>query len=472
MPAVGLSNDVIFTYNLVMVDATMLRSVQDVDLPSLNIKGTNIVLENRLNASRSFVLDAATVTFNRSNQLFLSFNTTNMPNLTSNNLPTLTALTNLGLISIVNQGYFGSDRPGPWSNMVNRGSISGVAHTIHVRDLENSGSISASGGPINIQAENAKFEAVTNVGFVNAFGSLSFSNSTLKVRNHVLTTSATLNFTVTNLLTDNGAGASNVWTTALGFNLLTRPAAADLIGTTLASVTPPNRLVPHVWAGVDRGARRGGYSNNAAVGRLVLNPGTNSLLSFRPAGAGVGVSNALYVDFLELQGLALTSLSNVLTIHTNFTLYFAGANVAVTNLDGRFGGRLRWVRDFAGPSSGVDVVLLNGQSFRVNQALLESTTVDTDNDGIPNAYDVAPFGGVTIHSAVTFSNVPPLTAFIRWTAAAQTDYTVEYSTALQPPEWQVLTVVTNDAPVNGPITVRDPLPAGATERYYRVRYSP
>lgn len=471
IPLIGLSNDVAFTYNLFMVDASLLRSVQDVDLPSLNIKSTNIVLENRLNASRTFVLDADSVTFNRNNQLFLSFNSTNIPNLTSNNFPTLTSFTNLGTISILNQGVFGSDRPAGWSNMLNRGSIVGVAHTFKVGNLENSGFISASGGPINILAENAKFEAVTNIGVLNAFGSVSFSNNTLKVRNHVLTTSATLNFTVTNLLTDNGPTASNFFTASLGFNLLTRPATADLIGTTLASVTLPNRLVPHVWAGADRGARRTGFSNNAAVGRLVLNPGTNSLLSFR-ATAPSGVSNALYVDFLELQGFASTNLSNYLTINTNFTLYFATANVPVTNLDGQFGGRLRWVRDFAGPASGVDVVFPGGQSFRVNQALLNSTTLDTDNDGIPNAYDVAPFGGVTINSTVTFVNVPPLTAFISWLGAAQTDYVVEYTTVLQPPDWQILTTVTNNAAVNGTITVQDPLPANAGERYYRVRYSP
>jgi hypothetical protein len=471
VPAAGLSNNVTFTYNLAFVDGSSLNSIQDVDLPSLAVKGTNVVLGNRLNASRTFVVDSPSITLNASNQLFLSFNTTNIPDLTASNFPSVAWFTNHGLISIRNQGFFGSDRSGPWSNMVNSGSISGIGHTVRVREFENSGSITASGGPLNIEVENAKLESVTNTGSLATFGALTFSNSTLKVRNHRFTSSAGISFNVTNLLTDNGPGASNVFRAALGFSLQRLPAQSALLGTTLESVTPVNRLVPHVWAGLDQGARPAGFTNNAAVGHLVLNPGTNSLLSFRALAAS-GVTNAIYVDFLELQGFALTNLSNYLAINSNFTLYFATANTAVTNLDGAFGGRLRWVRHYAGPHSGVDVLMPDGRIVKVNRDLLASRELDTDNDGIPNGLDASPFDGAVLRSAVTFTNVPPLSAQITWDAAANTDYEIEIATALTPPDWQRLVVITNTAAKNGPVTYTDPLPTNAVQRFYRVLYRP
>ncbi len=471
VPAIGLSNDVNFAYNITFLDASSLNSIQPVDLPSLSVKGTNVVLENRLNASRSFVVDSPRITLNASNQLFLSFNTTNIPNLNAVNFPTVAWFTNHGLISIQNQGFFGSDRPGPWSNMVNRGSIFGTAHAVRVGEFDNSGSITASGGPINIEAVNAKLEGVTNTGVLTTFGALTFSNTTLKVRNHQFTSSASISFNVTNLLTDNGPGASNIFTAALGFNLTRLPADSGLLGTTLNSTTPVNRLVPHVWAGTDRGARPAGFSNNAALGHLILNPGTNSLLSFR-ATAPSGVTNALYVDFLDLQGFALTNLSNYLTINSNFTLYFATANTPVTNIDGAFGGRLRWVRHFAGPESGVDLLLPDGRIIKVNRDLLASRVIDSDNDGIPNGLDSSPFDGAVLRSTVTFTNVPPLSAQITWDAAANTDYDIEYASSISPPDWQLLTVFTNSAALNGPVTYTDPLPVNAVQRFYRVLYRP
>ena len=453
-------------YQVLILDAGQLNGSQAVSLPSLNIRGANVIVENILNAGKSFVIDSPSLTFNATNQLFLI--STNVPSLVASNFPSLMFFTNLGAITVASEGRFGSDRPQPLSVMVNRGNISGNTHGIRATAFENSGSIVAQAGPLTVNSSAAKLEGVTNRGALIASGNLTLSGDNFKIRNHTLTTFATLNIAVTNLLTDNGADASNQFNAFLGFNLLTRPRSGDLLGTAIATTAPANRFVTHVWAGENRGARRAGFSNNAALGRLTLAVSNNAVLNFK----GVGTNNnALYVDYLELTGPLLTNLAALVTINTNFTLYFANANQPVETLDGQLGGRLRWVRNFAGPSSGVDVILLNGQSFRVNNALLNSTTIDSDGDGIVNAYDLSPFDGVVIQSSVTFINLPPLTAQITFEAAAQTDYQIEYATTISPPDWQVLLIFTNNATTNGPQTVRDPLPANE-QRFYRVRYEP
>ena len=147
---------------------------------------------------------------------------------------------------------------------------------------------------------------------------------------------------VTNLLTDVGQAGTNRFDVALGFALVTKPAAGDLLGTTIASSAPANRSIPHQWAAEDRGPFPAGYNNNAAVGRLLLDTSINNSQN-RLTFSGVGASNALYVDYLELNGTLTNDLASHLFIDTNMVVYFANANVPVTTLDGQLGGRLRWV---------------------------------------------------------------------------------------------------------------------------------
>ena len=93
--------------------------------------------------------------------------------------------------------------------------------------------------------------------------------------------------------------------------------------------------------------------------------------------AGLGGGNALYVDVLDLSNLL--DYQNELQINPDLVIYFAAAKLAFTPpftngvpqqteeyLDGQFEGRLRWVRDFAGPNSSIAVVS-NGVSILVNR---------------------------------------------------------------------------------------------------------
>jgi hypothetical protein len=227
-----------------------------------------------------------------------------------------------------------------------------------------------------------------------------------------------------------------------------------------------------------------GYQNNAALGRLVLSGNPGTFLEFDAATVN---GNALYVDYLDLEGPVLDAfnsddLGSILGTGPGFVIYFADSNVPADELDGQLGGTVRWVRNFAGPNSSVDVLLLNGQTVKMNRALRKSTTIDTDGDGVANLFDFYPLdeaawnsvpgaGGVT--SSVSFAKVGASEAVsISWSGIPATAYTVEFTPSLATPNWQPLMNYTNVAVVNGTITVLDAtLPVRESQRFYRLRNS-
>jgi hypothetical protein len=266
-----------------------------------------------------------------------------------------------------------------------------------------------------------------------------------------------------------------------------KPQTGDLLGTTLQSTAPVNAQVDHTWAGVDRGVSAAGYSNNVAVGKLVLIPGPNEAV-FPPLFffTGTGVSNAIYVDYLDLSHLA--DYANELAIDQNMMLYYAAAKLGFTPppnsagiaqepeeyLDGQFGGRLRWVSSFAGPNSSVAVVS-NGVSILVNSALRFSKIIDSNDNGIPNYYDPYPFNtpAPVLTVSLVQTNVPPSKALaISWNAWPNIAYQVEFATNL-PANWQQLLKYTNNTTTNIVVTILDTnTPAKATEGLYRVGFGP
>jgi hypothetical protein len=184
-----------------------------------------------------------------------------------------------------------------------------------------------------------------------------------------------------------------------------------------------------------------------------------------------GVPCGLYVDLLDLT-LLPDYESRLYFASTNITLYFAAANgVPEEELDGAMGGRLRWVKNFAGPSSSVEVLLPDGTPFLVNRALRESLEYDSDGDGLANGYDPFPFSAPVI-SEVTATASQPAHLDISWLAAANTVYTVECSATGKAADWQFLMNVTNTAATPAWMTVQDPDPIGAAARFYRVYYDP
>jgi hypothetical protein len=463
-------------YHVLMVDASQLSGVTPVTLQEFNARGTNVIINNALNIGRVIRVDSPAVTFSASSALNLPL--LSATNLVSTNFPNLNYFTNLGTISVPYECALGSDRATPIASFVNRGIFTANNIAIRATDYESSGTnltrslSSANGGPISITADSAKFDGGSSGGgLLSAGGSILLAGNDIKLRGHRLLTSGTLVLSPTNSLTDTGAAGTNRIDVALGFSLTVKPATGDLLGTTIYTTAPFNREVPHVWAATNRGPVAAGYSNNAALGRLLLDTSNNVVSLNRLSFVGTGTNNALYVDYLELNGTLTNDLASHLFIETNMTLYFANANVPVENLDGQLGGRLRWVKDYAGLNTGVDVRLPDGRTVKVNVAKLNSQVLDSDADGIVNASDLSPFDGIILNSRVTFTNVPPLTAFVTWEAAAQTVYQVEVSTNLLG-GWQFLNNFTDSATTNRVVTFSDVVPVGGVERYYRVSYQP
>ncbi len=458
------------TYHVLILDASQLLSSQAVVSPSLTISNANIQLESTLNAGRTFTLNASAVTFNSSNRLVLSSNF--FPVLGQTNFPSLTAFTNAGYIFVPGEARFGSDRTLPLASVVNRGSnasISAVAQFIRADSFENGGLIEARTGPISVQAASAKMDN----GSLSAGSDIILGGGNLKVRGHDFRAAGRLILNVTTSLTDltdpadPRTDASNTWRCAFGFRMDARPASGNLLGTTITTAIPPFSEVPHIWGAADRGASRAGYSNNLAIGRLVINGDSTSRAVF----SGLTPGSALYVDYLELTGAGvnLSLLTNVLAINPGMTLYFAGASVPVDKLDGQFGGRLRWVRDYAGANSSADTLLPSGQSVKVNAALLGSSLVDSDADGIPNQFDFSPFDGVLLYP--TYTDLPVRSVLITWESAAQTVYRVE-TNSFAPSQWGLLRHYTNATPFNSLVTIQDPMPTNGSPRFYRVLYTP
>ncbi|MBI5773040.1 MAG: hypothetical protein HZA89_04760 [Verrucomicrobia bacterium] len=468
-----------FRYHVLMVDASQLSDITPVTLQEFSVRGTNVIINNILNIGRTIEVNSPSVTFNASSTLILPLQATT--NLTSTNFPTVEYFTNLGSISVPFQCLLGSDRPTPITTFVNRGTLTANSIEIRALDYENSGTnltrslvsaASGGGGPISIRAGTAKFDGGLAGGMLSAGGSILLAANDLKFRNHRLITAGTLVLSPTNSLTDTGASGTNSINCALGFSLTVKPTSGDLLGTTFYTTAPFNRDVPHVWAGADLGPVAAGYTNNVAMGRLLLDTSNNVASINRLSFAGTGTSNALYVDYLDLAGTLTNDLSSHLFIETNMMIYFANANLPPETLDGQLGGRLRWVKDYAGLNTGVDVQLRDGRTVKVNVAKFNSPVLDSDADGIVNASDLNPFDGIVINSRVTFTNVPPFTAFVTWEAAAQTVYQVEVNTNLLAGTWRFLSNFTNSATTNRVVTFLDVVPAGGTERYFRISYQP
>jgi glucuronoarabinoxylan endo-1,4-beta-xylanase len=115
--------------------------------------------------------------------------------------------------------------------------------------------------------------------------------------------------------------------------LWTKPATGDLLGTTITNIASGNFTeVGTAWAGEDRGPRWAGFSNNVAIGTLVLSPQnfTNTeypLFYFY----GTGVSNGMYMNTLDLsQFTSAAEVTASIQVASNLKMYFRSVNLGFT----------------------------------------------------------------------------------------------------------------------------------------------
>ena len=263
----------------------------------------------------------------------------------------------------------------------------------------------------------------------------------------------------------------------------------DLLGTTLESRSGSFVQNLHTWAGEDRGATVDGYTNNLALGRLVL----DGVLLNRFRFQGVTASNALYVDYLELRTNGVPNSRSddyrgSFAIDPGFTIYFADSNLDPIALSGLGGGRIKWVSSYVGAQSGTNLLYPNGITYRFNAALVRSLGDDTDNDNVLNGLDCTPIPVGTNFNTFGQQCPAPLAAspakalggsefnlqialapggvVLKWDAPANSANTVEFTGSLADGTWQTLTNFIN-GPADQPVTVRDT--AKASARVYRVR---
>lgn len=463
-----------------VLEADFLSATQEVIVHDLIARSTNIVLNDSVAVVRSLILEGEGFTVNGSLTLTNTFVATypeSIPDFVHTNIPGIRYFTNNGVINVPNIAYYGADAARPLDRFVNRGTLNGFDNHITAQAYEESGVINSS-NTITVIAGSAKFEG----GRYTCRGAIRVSAGEAKLRNQRIDTATTFFLDVTNNLSDAGITGPNTISVDDGFHLARKPKTGDLLGTTFESAAPAFASVTHSWAGEDRGPTPQGFQDNAAVGGLSLNVMSGAELRFHPpldaSGNPLPGNYALYVDVLNLSSAITADVESALVIDPGMTIYFATANVTPSTIDGLCNGRLRWVRDYAGPSSGIPVASYQGggvwKTIIVNSALFNSDQIDSDGDGLANAYDTRPFDGVALKSAEWLGTTPPKFKF-SWEAAAQTVYRIEYAPSITPANWTLLQTITNAALVTRTLTITNTLPAaGGTgaQRYYRVRYDP
>jgi hypothetical protein len=378
--------------------------------------------------------------------------------------------------------------PGPYNSFINYGLLSNQGGAaIWANNFTSGGTISAG---VNNFAVQSLTTTLTNDS-ITAGGDVSITTASLVTSNLLLSAGRALTLQVTNFLTDGGVSNGNIWVVGSagisgndsGFNLPILPGftnRGDLLGTTVTNIAPANKSIVNTWAGQDLGASVNGYTNNVAVGRLILDASANSLFTFN----GAGASNAMYVDYLELRDQATNRDGNgnftALNINPNMVIYFASAFMngqsVVDKMNHKNGDRLRWIPAYVGRFSSIDVVYPDGTTNTMNISLVQSTTLDSDGDGIANAFDPTPLfvssqldftsGGTT-----NIGGIPNVV--ISWHSIPGATNTVLYDPSLSGPFVLVLTNFVSPSlvpPAGGwPITntVFDPMTGPS--RFYRVR---
>jgi hypothetical protein len=490
----GITND----YRVLVVgsdvDPVTLAQVQNLLLHSTN----SIVISDALNVMSVVTADAQNLTLttngpgNGATSLDGELNVETANIFWASSFPNLLNLTNNGTIRLQNVNQFVGTSNGvsiPYDNFINSGLLSDQGSIIWANNFVDTGTITNGLNSFTLQSVTA---TLTN-DFLYASGDISITADSLETSNMLLQAGRSLTINSTNLLTDDvpgGAGIvtnGNVWVvggaSSAGLNLLVKPASGDLLGTTITNIASFNKNVINIWAGTNYGDSASGYTNNAAIGRLILDAGTNGVFTFNGASTIPGVTNALYVDYLELRDQAtnLDSHGNpiALTNSPNLVIYYAQAvmeGVSVAELLNRENnGHLLWVPAYAGHYSSTNLYYAGATNI-INAALAQSRDIDSSGDGIPNANNSEPvFVSGQVDFGVIVTNVPPLKARITWNTIPDATNYVEYSTNLLSTNWITLTnFVTASAPPYAPVAnvVYDAVTNSAAQKYYRVRINP
>ena len=491
-----LTNLVNVTYQVLIVD-NCLSGQENVVLNKLAVHSPHLSVKDNLVINNSVWLDIQSLSLDPGARIEYPTNwswvVTNAGHYTTSNFVALGNLTNSGEIKISAAGYFGTDTPNPstnapplpYTNFINHGFVTAAALMVRARWLENTSIFQDN--PVVAVDQIATLQALQGVlaldclqgqinnGSLVANGDLSISAGSLFIANSTNYAGTTNNqylpnlpyvhgsyipgvmvLNITNQVSDGFTNWDfindpalrtrlvNQWEVTGGFQL-NGTGQGSLLGTRIISRANKAMAVSHTWAGHDLGPTAAGYSlTNLPLGWLTLaSPGPNSLFTFNAATTAPGLTNALYVDYLELRGDALTNYQKALSVNSNMMVYFADANVPPTKLDGKAGGHLRWVPSYAGPHSYTNLTYPNGVTYTFNYALVRDSDLDSNGDGIVNSDDPTPIPADVISTPLLLTNGSPARFVLQWTTPPlpvdPIPYVIFGSTNLGATNWQVVT---------------------------------
>lgn len=390
-------NDTNLYFFHALVVAPNLALTQQVVIQDLTLRATNVVLQDTFRIGRSFKVEARDLHVTPTADLLSAFSA----DIGASNLIGLLNFTNEGRFEAWRELRMGSDRTKPLSNIVNYGVLAGGGIALRSDRIINSNLVEGTFGSINMEARDLRLlgtNAVMAYGDV-ILGGKDFlaTNCTIIAGTNVALNSLSnaagaLVIAFTNSVSDGGT-TNNVWIVNQGFSIAKRAKTGDLLSTTIYSKADTFTEVIHTSVAKDYGADPAGYVNNMAIGKLVLDGGDFSLFRFSPP---AGMSNvALYVDELVLLNYA-TNVDSAIIVDPGIKLYFANSTPLVPTKvvplkGGAYGAedRLRWVSTYSGNFSTTNISY-GLVSYPLNFALVQTSDLDSDNDGIANPADPQP----------------------------------------------------------------------------------
>lgn len=447
----------------VMVIRNSLDTARQTLVNDLTLRSSTVDIYDELLVDGRFSSTAENLSLN--GQLVLS----GMGDLTSAALPNLVNLTNSGTLTVPSFFGLGISPGSPLQSIDNSGLVRATGINLRSDGFNLSGVLFAEGGNLLVTAN----EFISDGGAVESVRNVFLTANDADLTGLAGFAGGAFTLNVPGSIRDGGMDFPSYIMASYGINLVTKPATGDLLGTTLDLSAPEFTEALSFWAAEDMGATRTGYTDNAALGALVLNVSFGGAVSFAP----VDAKNAIYVETLILGDEILVDLENSLILFEGMTLYYAGTseNVDPASLDGFVtagGGTLRWVRDGNSGVPEADWVEVpggDGRVLRVPRSLRFSTSIDSDGDGIPNALDPSPFDLVVISQV---GLVDGSTIEVQWNAAPGQTYEVQSTRALVSAQWEPVKTIQNTSHATQRLSVRDPVDPDEPLKAYRVVVKP
>ena len=489
-PGTPTTVELIATYHVMLVDADITPTFPT-PVIDLSLSSTNITIGDSLSVTRIASLDTENLTIN--GRLEIRGNEGSdlaSKTLDASTAPKLKTFINNGVLVVSNVIAFGAGSPKGLTYITNDGQIRSGTIYLKAEDLSvgTNGVMRAEGGSLTLEAGRLSLRATANIvdpaiavptntefpsinlpGNLRALYQLVAKGDQVVLGSGTVLSAPSVDLTATSSLLVETNGAAINASYRLALNGI--PASIEARNLILNLQVPAFQEAEVVWPGADRNASSSAF-DGASVASLTIDGGSFSGVRFK----GDGSKGAIYIKTLNLttnavstNGTSVVLLTELIT-DKDYTVYYSAVNRGTNALDpARFeaaaaltGGNFKQVQ----LRGGSDWVTVLGLSQPVHQSVRFSSTLDSDGDGIVNAFDASPFDKFQLENVAVVDDGS--TGFrVTWEAAPMQSYTVEYTSSLDG-TWRTLQKVSNPLPVNQTLWVRDPIPEGSIMRAYRV----